>query len=61
MVVAIYEWSQASSASAAQLRRENDKDKPRNAASAGGTGNAVGGVPAATDVNRGLSTNPSKY
>jgi hypothetical protein len=61
MTVAIYQWSQASSATAQQLRRENDQEKAPGGSNATASGTGPSGVPAATNVSRGLSTNPSKY
>jgi hypothetical protein len=61
MVVAVYEWSQGSSAIAQQLKRASET--PGNvvqAAPADGSA-ARPTVPAATTVDRGLSTNPSEY
>ena len=67
LMVAVYAWSQDSQASALKLRQENNQirremetagQRPNLAApGVGGASNA----PAAPPVNRGLTTNPSKF
>jgi hypothetical protein len=61
MVVAVYEWSQASGATAQRLRHENEPRGNSAAANSEGVGAASTGIPAAASVGRGLSTNPSKF